>query len=164
VEHNDDGLRINLLLNRNSPWADINSFVPYEGRVEIKAKVRLKSLAVRIPAYAGPTGGVVCSVDEVPMAPTFDGRCLLLNEIPSGASVTVTFPLPEQTLERHLHADLQPMMMGAAAYDRLVFRGSTLISIDPPGRNYPYYQREYFREPVRWHRVRRFLSGNAVQW
>ena len=31
-------LNVNLLLNRASPWADINWYIPYWGRVDIKIK------------------------------------------------------------------------------------------------------------------------------
>ncbi len=49
-------------------------------------------------------------------------------------------------------------MIGVTAYDRLIFRGDTLVSLEPQGKNYPYYQREYFRQataPLK--RVVRFI-------
>ena len=31
-------LSVNLLLNRASPWVDVDSHIPYEGRVDLKVK------------------------------------------------------------------------------------------------------------------------------
>src|SRR5439155_623328 len=42
-------LKVNLLLNRASKWADIASYIPYTGRVEIKIKER-RDLNVRVIA------------------------------------------------------------------------------------------------------------------
>ncbi|MGA2257960.1 MAG: hypothetical protein ABSG53_25125 [Thermoguttaceae bacterium] len=36
LDFKDGELKLNMLLNRASPWADVYSFVPYQGRVEIK--------------------------------------------------------------------------------------------------------------------------------
>jgi hypothetical protein len=41
ILHYKDGvLKINLLLNRASPWVDVDSYIPYEGRVDVKTKRR----------------------------------------------------------------------------------------------------------------------------
>ena len=48
----DDGkLRVNLLLNRASPWADVDSWLPYEGRVAISMKTAKEALLVRVPEW-----------------------------------------------------------------------------------------------------------------
>jgi len=44
-------LKVNLLLNRASPSADVDSYIPYEGRVEVKVKQDCE-LWVRIPEWA----------------------------------------------------------------------------------------------------------------
>jgi hypothetical protein len=43
-------VRINLLLNRASPQMDIDSYLPYEGKVVLKNK-KAKSCSVRLPAW-----------------------------------------------------------------------------------------------------------------
>ncbi len=43
-------LKVNLLLNRASKWADIDSHIPYKGQVNIKVK-RPVNLSVRIPGW-----------------------------------------------------------------------------------------------------------------
>jgi hypothetical protein len=44
---------VNLLLNRASAWADLDSYIPYEGRVDVRVK-RDCELAVRIPEWVKP--------------------------------------------------------------------------------------------------------------
>ena len=60
IDYNEGQLRINLLLNRASPWAEIHSYIPYEGRVDITIKKNL-DLKVRIPEWTQP-GDVSCRV------------------------------------------------------------------------------------------------------
>src|SRR5262249_2882541 len=50
LDHKDDVLQVNLLLNRASRWADVNSHLPYTGRVDIRVKERNR-LLVRIPEW-----------------------------------------------------------------------------------------------------------------
>ena len=46
-----DGVaQVNLLLNRASPWLDVDSCLPYEGKVVIRNKTA-KRLYVRIPLW-----------------------------------------------------------------------------------------------------------------
>src|SRR5207253_10624685 len=44
----DGALRVNLLLNRASPWADVQSCIPYTGQVDIKIKEPFRALKVRM--------------------------------------------------------------------------------------------------------------------
>ena len=38
LDYQDGRLRVNLLLNRPSPWADLHSHIPYQGQVDVKIK------------------------------------------------------------------------------------------------------------------------------
>lgn len=46
-------LSIHLLLNRASPWVDVNSYVPYEGRVDMTMKAAC-NVETRIPEWVKP--------------------------------------------------------------------------------------------------------------
>src|SRR5207249_3763965 len=50
VRYRDGQATVNLLLNRASPWVDVDSYLPYEGRIRLRNKTA-KSLAVRIPGW-----------------------------------------------------------------------------------------------------------------
>ena len=43
VEYNQGLVQVNLLLNRASPWVDIDSYLPYEGKVGFKIKTAKKA-------------------------------------------------------------------------------------------------------------------------
>ena len=49
MEAKGDQLKVNLLMNRASPWADLDSYIPYEGKAVLKIKKPMKSVLVRIP-------------------------------------------------------------------------------------------------------------------
>lgn len=40
-----------MLLNRALPWADVYSFIPYQGRVEIKVHQTCKNVQVHAPEW-----------------------------------------------------------------------------------------------------------------
>ena len=46
LEYNDGQLQLHLLLNRKSPWVEVNSHIPYNGNVEMKVKAQCESVAV----------------------------------------------------------------------------------------------------------------------
>ena len=50
VRFNDGAAQINFLLNRASPWLDLDSYLPYEGKAVIRNKTA-QSLTVRIPKW-----------------------------------------------------------------------------------------------------------------
>ena len=47
----------------------------------------------------------------------------------------------------------------------LVRRGNTVVSIDPPGRYYPYYRRAHYRGGDTLYReVTRFIPDQEFEW
>ena len=44
LDYSSGKLRVDLLLNRASPWADIDSHIPYTGRVDIRIKTPVRPL------------------------------------------------------------------------------------------------------------------------
>ena len=51
IEARGDQLKVNLLLNRASQWADLESCIPYEGKVTLNVKKSMRNVAVRIPKW-----------------------------------------------------------------------------------------------------------------
>ncbi len=148
VEFNNGLLRLHLLINRASPWADIDSHIPCEGRVDIKMKAAA-DLEARIPEWVVP-GEVSCSVDGTSVAPDFRGRYALIRGLGDGNLVTLSFPISERTVEATI---------GDVPYT-LIIRGNDVVSIDPPGRWHPFYQRAHYREDqARLVSRQRFVAG-----
>jgi hypothetical protein len=53
--------------------------------------------------------------------------------------------------------------IGGVSY-KLEIRGNTVVSIDPRGHNGPLYERAYFRGPVQWREVDRFVPQHTIAW
>ncbi len=45
-----------------------------------------------------------------------------------------------------------------------MLRGNTAISVDPPGMTCPIDQRAYYRGPIGWRIVTRFVSTEDLPW
>jgi parallel beta-helix repeat protein len=149
VEFKGRTLRIHLLLNRASPWADVDSYIPYEGRVDVRMK-QTCNLEIRIPEWAKPEE-TSCHVDGMPRGLRFQGRYAQVGHVEGGSLVTVTFPISERTVEATI---------GDVPYT-LIIKGNDVVSIDPPGEWYPFYQRAHYREnQVHWVTRERFVLTN----
>jgi hypothetical protein len=139
---------VHLLLNRASTWADVDSYVPYDGRVDIRMKVPC-DLEVRIPEWVKPNE-VLGFVNDEPRQLAFRGRYALIGTVESRDLVTITFPIFERSVETTI---------GNVPYT-LIIKGNDVVSINPPGKWYPFYQRAKYRENhVRWINRERFVPA-----
>jgi hypothetical protein len=156
LDYEDGHLKVNLLLNRASKWADVYSHIPYQGRVDLKIKQSCLSVSVRVPEWI-ETGGdqVECTVDGKPRACKWEGRYVNLGKVKGGSTVTATFPISERTVKARI---------GAVDYT-LVIKGNTVVFIDPPGKICPLYQRDHYRENrTLWVKETRFVSEDEIDW
>jgi hypothetical protein len=148
-------LRVNLLFNRASAWCDIHSYIPYEGRVDLKIKQSCDRTLVRMPEWIqGGSQEVICIVNGRSRSLQWQGRYVEVGAARSGDTVTVKFPISERTVQETI---------GGVSY-KLEIRGNTVLSIDPPGKNGPLYQRTYYRQPVKWRKVNRFVPERTINW
>ena len=153
LRHHDGKLRVNLLFNKASPWADLDSYIPYEGRVDVKAKQAV-DLEVRIPEWVTP-GETRCQVNGEERRLGWDGRYAQVGQLKPSDRATLTFPISERT--DVIHIEKQPYT--------LVRKGNEVVSIDPPGRYYPLYQRDHYRQDTaRMRKVERFIPKEQVDW
>jgi len=141
-------LTIHLLLNRASHWADVNSYLPYEGQVDLVMKTAC-NLELRIPEWVKPND-VSGLVNGTQRELTVQGRYALIGYVKSGDLVTITFPIFERTVNTTI---------GNIPYT-LIIKGNDVVSINPPGKWYPFYQREKYRENhVYWVNRERFVPA-----
>jgi len=146
-------LEVNLLLNRASPWADVDSSVPYEGRVDVKIKKDC-NLSIRIPEWVKPAQ-TRCVVNGVKRPASWRGRYAGIGRVKGGEIATLTFPISERT-------DIVTIM--GKKYT-LIRRGNDVVHIDPPGKYCPLYQRAKYRSgEVRTKRVQRFVADQRIAW
>jgi hypothetical protein len=154
IVHYEGGkLRVNLLLNRASRWADVASYIPYQGRVEVRMK-QTADLEVRIPEWA-PLDLVQCEVDGQARKLAFAGRYARTGRAEKGQAVALRFPIEERT---------DQVRIQGTEYT-VVRRGNDVVSIDPPGRYFPSYDRGHYRtgQPL-YQKVLRFVSREDFEW
>jgi hypothetical protein len=151
VGFEDKRLRLNLLLNRASRWADVHSFLPYEGRVELAIK-RPCSIEVRIPSWVDKSE-VRAHVGTQERSVRWNGQYASIGDCKTDERASITFPLSEHVRKETI---------GGAEYT-LTLKGYDVVAIDPPGRYCPYYQRNRYRTgPIEWKSVPRFLSDENL--
>ena len=157
VDYEGGDLKVNLLMNRASAWADVYSFVPYEGRVDLKIKQDCRKVRVRAPQWV--TGGdpaLIGVVNGKTRPLHWEGRYVNLGSVVRGDRVELKFPIGERTVREKI---------GPQTYT-LVLKGSTVVSIDPPGKNGALYtdRAKYRGTKVSWNKVERFVPEQQLAW
>jgi hypothetical protein len=158
-----DGLTtVNLFLNRASAWMDVDSYLPYEGKVELHNK-QARTALVRIPTWVD-IDSTRSYVDGVPVRRPRSGRYLVFDGLRKGSVVRLEFPNPEITEDHTINGHLY----------HITFRGSTVLDLQPRpdpqlvtwfrgSKTIPLYQRAQYRSdkaPMR--RVQRFATERVL--
>ena len=153
ISHTEGKLKVNLLLNRASRWADVHSHVPFCGRVDVEVKQDL-DLEIRLAEWVEPREAA-CTVDGQLRGLAFDGRYAQVGAVEAGQTVTLTFPMIERT---------DQVIIEKRPYT-IIRRGNDVVWIDPPGTNCPLYQRGHYRQSeTLWKNVRRFVPEEEIAW
>ena len=100
LDQGDGAAQVNLLLNRASPWLDIYSDLPYEGRVVIRNKTA-KRMLIRIPNWVSRQE-VRCRVGETTLENDWFNNYLMVGQLTPGMHVTIEFPIVEETFRATL--------------------------------------------------------------
>lgn len=167
-----DGVQVNLLLNRASPWMDVDSYLPYEGKVALKNKTA-RSASVRIPRWVN-RAAVRCRVGDVERTAVWLNNYLLVRDLAPQDVVTIEFPMVE-TVERYTEKIYETEFT-------LRLKGNTVVDISPRrdrpyriadamddgGRfpvntGYPIYQRDRYKaDKAPLKTVERYLAPKLV--
>lgn len=146
---------VNLFLNRASPWMDIDSHLPYEGKVVLHNKQAHTAL-VRLPAWVRAES-VLGFVNDQSIQPVLAGHSLLFQKLKPRDEIRLEFPVTESTDTCTIYGKEYAV----------TFRGSTVVGIAPtdptPNRYLLYYDREKSRQglaPLR--RVKRFVTDQVL--
>jgi hypothetical protein len=165
--------RVNLLLNRASPWLDVDSYLPYEGKVVLTNKTA-RRVHVRIPLWVDKRA-VRCHRSGRPLPTTWHDNYLIIDAVEPRDAITIEFPVV-RTIENYT----EPTYRITYACE---FRGNTLIDISPRaadvaithygqddgttaviGTPYPIYAREHFRaDQAPLVEVMRFVSAVRIE-
>jgi hypothetical protein len=153
---------VNLFLNRSSPWLDVDSYLPYEGKVVLHNK-QAKTILVRVPSWLQPQS-IRCFVSDKPTHPAIVDRRLVFSDVlpqQSGEAtgrtvIRLEFDVPEQVVNYSIDGK---------SYS-ITFRGSSVVDIQPREsgpQKYAMYQREYMRAAeTPKHKVRRFVPDKII--
>lgn len=156
LDQKDGELRVNLLMNRASPWADVYSHIPYEGRADLKFKKPCRRVLVRMPEWiTSGSGEVACKVNGASRKIHWEGRYVDAGAAQPGERLVVTFPISERTVKETI---------GDVPYT-LTIKGNTVTTIDPRGKVGPLYERAYYRaDRAPRRKVSRFVSDETIVW
>ena len=160
-------LQVNLLMNRASRWADVDSWIPNRGRVDVKIKTKMSDVALRAPEWIkSGCAELKVTVNGKPRPCDWGGpsdRYINVGRVKKGDVIIMSFPIEEKTIARRVYGAPVETILGGVTYDSITFRGNEVVDIQPKGKNYPYYQRDHYRssEP-RWRKVTRFVADQEV--
>lgn len=177
VRCEDGAAQVNLLLNRSSQWLDVDSYLPYEGKVVIHNK-SAKSIAVRIPLWVD-WDSVESRIDGNKTEPSRLGQYLLFNDVAPKSELVIAFPMKESvetwTLKWRENDQWKectnPGPHWALAEEprkyTMQFRGNTLVDIEPRDTSlgYPLYRRSQYAEnkaPMK--STTRFVPAMTIDW
>jgi hypothetical protein len=151
---NDGVATVTLFLNRASSWMDIDSYLPYEGRVELHNKQARMAL-VRVPNWV-ELKEVRSFVNNGSARPATSGRYLVFADLQKGETIRLEFPNPESKEEHTI---------GGQRY-QVSLRGSTVIDIQPrasdPGLVQLYQRSHYKAQTAPMRTVRRFAAEKIL--
>jgi len=159
VRERGDCAQVNLLLNRAARLLDVDSYLPYEGRVVLRSK-SARRISVRIPFWV-IRRDVRVQVNGGARPLDWLGNYVVVEGLRPGDEVALSFPLKETTASYTVNAN-SPAEQAYAC----TFRGSTLVDIsprDPSPTSYPMYQREHMRggeAPMKT--VERFVPSKLI--
>ena len=129
ITREGDLTKVNLCLTAASPYLDVDSYLPTEGRVVLKIKDTSR-VAIRMPAWCQGQD-LQWSINGIPSVPEVRGRYVQIANLRPGDRLEMTFPMPEKTVT-HVIGDL-PFT--------LTLRGANVVHIDPPGIAIPLYRK-----------------------
>lgn len=155
--------RINLLLNHAAESASVRSWLPAEGRVEIRVKATrptgVNPLEVRIPDWVAREHLTVTVDGEATPFLWADPYIRLGGEgqprLQPGQLVTIEFPVAETTTTE---------TKGGGTFT-VRWRGDTVIGIEPAGTHHPLYQgREALARKPAEAELELVRSPGAISW
>ena len=182
--------QVNLLLNRASPWLDIDSYLPYEGKVRVRNKLA-RALYLRMPSWVA-RASVRTAVNGQAREPLWVANRLVFGDLHPGDVIEVVFPMVQTTetycngwegVRNHdpigaiWHAEVtspqaweQPSNLTPYELD---IRGNTVIDVSPrdpewegaryPG--YPIYLRDHMKsDKAPMAKVTRYVAPALIKW
>ena len=163
IDGQGDEVSVNLLLNRASKWLDVDSYLPYEGKVVIRNKTANR-ISVRIPVWVDRSK-LQASVNGAGRKLSWVGAYVVFSDMKPGDKLQLDFPVVEETVRLSAKTGEKEH----TTYT-ITFRGNTVVDISPRNESpdvYPMYLRDHMKTAKKapMKKVRRFVSDKPVlQW
>jgi hypothetical protein len=175
TRYRDGVAQVNLLLNRASAWLDIDSYLPYEGKVVLKNKT-CRGIHVRIPKWVDRRA-ISCTSAGRKLVFSWAGNFIVLTNLTGTETITLEFPMVERVETYYLltkdvgprwweHKEELPTYV-------LHMKGSTCIKAEFPNRDkftqsapaYPIFQRDHYKaDKAPMKKVTRYVHPKVVEW
>jgi len=125
VRREADGAVVNLWLNRRSPWVDVTSWLPHEGRLVVQNK-GMTRLSVRKPGWTG-RGAIRCRLDGKDVAPVWRGTRMVFEGLNGGEQLVIQTPCKPEKVTYTLVNIVDPLN----SHERyeIAFKGHTVIEV-----------------------------------
>ena len=132
IEPTPDAVRVNMAFSRNSKWAEVISYLPYSGRIDVLMHVGA-NLLVRLPDRVA-FSQVQVSRDGRPgeCSMTQDGY-IDIPQVAQGQRISIGFPLIIRETEESV----------AGQNYHVRWRGDTVTGVEPKGARYPIFERTW---------------------
>ena len=170
VKYQGEVATVNLLLNRASPWIDVDSYLPYEGKVVLKNKT-VKKAYVRLPIWVDKQA-VRCLANQKIRPIEWFGDYLIVDNLKPQDEITIEFPMREERVSyRFLGGPGDDLLRHIVREHTLHLKGNTLVDVWPReqpdyrGHPYPIYRRDHYKqEKVPMKRVTPYVSPVIFEW
>jgi len=154
ITKNNKGLSVNFAISRDSKWATVDSYQPYQGRVNVTMKVD-DNLQIRVPDWV-QKNKVKLNIDGVAKKAVIGkDNFVKVGKVKAGAKVSVQYPLRKMKLTEKF----------CGWKFTTEWRGDTVISIDPPGKRAPFFKRKHLKtDKCPMGEIERYYPENELDW
>jgi hypothetical protein len=122
----DDSVTINLWLNRRSPWVDVLSWQPYEGKLAVQNK-GMQRITIRKPGWASKNR-IRCQIDGRNVQPQWSGTHMILGGLKGNELISLATPMLSEGAEYTL-VNLGNPSESTERY-RIQFKGPTAVKVE----------------------------------
>lgn len=155
VEKKADTVYVNMSFSRNSPWIELISYQPYEGRTDVIVHDAEK-IMVRVPSWVNKEN-IKISINDTQICADYEDIFIKLSGLKQNDYIKIHYPLR--------YAIIQESVNGA---DYAVeWKGDTVVGIEPKGEIYPIFERNHMKSntaPMLDGQPYKYQTGGPVFW
>lgn len=161
ITRSSDYLKVNMLFNRTSEWANVYSYIPYTGRVDVKIKdASIQKLYIRIPQWTTASQATVTKAGtSVPLYLT-EGYAYVAGPFQNGQIISITFPISERTETFALASTYGSQTKTTFEF---TLRGDMVIQVSPQGQRGAFYtDRLRYRNAAQMKSTQNFIPSSRA--